>query len=82
MEKHQFGFSFMRDDTGGQKVHSFWGLGDVETARKDAIIHAKTYANQYENELNAKARQKSLQRGDRYAPSHIGVQIVGCSLWK
>ena len=82
MEKHQFGFGFMRNDTGGEKVHSFWGYGDVDTARKEAIEHAKTYARSYESELNEKARQKAERRGDRYAPSHIGVQIVGCSLWR
>lgn len=81
-EKHQFGFSFMRGDTGGQKVHSFWGDGDVETAKKDAFARAKCYAQSYERELNDKARAKAERRGDRYAPSHIDVQIVNCSLWR
>lgn len=82
MEKHQFGFSFMRGDTGGQKVHSFWGFGDPETAKKDASARAKCYAQSYERELNDKARAKAERRGDRYAPSHINVQIVNCSLWR
>ena len=81
-EKHQFGFSFMRTDTGGQRVHSFWGYGDVETAKTKASESAKAYARSYESELNEKARQKAERRGDRYAPSHIGVQIVNCSLWR
>lgn len=80
MERHQFGFSFMRQDTGGQRVHSFWGTGkDVEECRKSARDAAMRYASSYENELNEKARIKNRSN---YAPSHIGVQIVGCSLWK
>ena len=82
MEKHQFGFSFMRGDTGGQRVKTFWGCGDVDAAKADALRQAKTYAYSYELELNDKARTKASYRGDRYAPSHIDVQIVGCSLWR
>lgn len=81
-EKHQFGFSFMRGDTGGQKVHSFWGYGDVDAAKADAFRQAKNYAQSYERELNDKARAKAERRGDRYAPSRIDVQIVNCSLWQ
>lgn len=80
MERHQFGFSFMRLDTGGQRVHSFWGTGkDVEECRKSAIEAARRYANTYETDLNEKARMRNRSR---YAPSHIGVPIVNCSLWK
>lgn len=82
MEKHQYGFSFMRSDTGGQKVHSFWGFGDKDASKKDALERAKSYAQSYERELNDKARAKAERRGDRFAPSHIDVQIVGCSFWR
>jgi len=81
-ERHQFCFSFMRGDTGGQKTKTFWGDGDPETAKKDCIAQAKRYATSYEGELNQKARDKAYRRGDRYAPSHIDVQIVGSSMWR
>lgn len=81
-ERHQYCFSFMRGDTGGQKIKTFWGNGDPETAKKDCLAQAKQYAISYENELNQKARDKAKRRGDRYAPSHIGVQIVGNSMWR
>jgi len=81
--RHQYGFSFMRCDTGGQRVHSFWGSGaSEEECKADAHAQARAYASKYENELNEKARAKSRQRGDHYAPSHINVRIVGCSLWR
>ena len=81
-ERHQFCFSFMRTDTGGQKIKTFWGNGDSETARKDCFVQAACYAKAYETELNQKARDKAERRGDRYAPSHISVQIVGNSMWR
>lgn len=83
MVKHQFGFSFMRGDTGGQKVHSFWGTGeDVEACKKEALRQANWFKESYECQINDKIRQKAAQRGERYAPSHVDVQIVGCSLWR
>ena len=79
-ERHQFGFSFMRWDTGGQRMHTFWGSGaNVEACKRDARAKAETYRYKYENELNEKARRKNTSR---YAPSPIQVQIVGCSLWR
>ena len=81
--RHQYGFAFMRCDTGSQRVHSFWGSGTSEDECKaHAREQARDYASRYENELNEKARAKSRQRGDHYAPSHVNVQIVGCSLWR
>jgi len=81
--KHQYGFSFMRQDTGGQKVHSFWGYGDSEeSCKQNAIEKARQFKESYEREINDKIRAKSERRGERYAPSHVGVQIVGCSLWR
>ena len=83
MERHQFGFSFMRQDTGGQRVHSFWGSGkDREGCRLSALEAAKRYCYQYEQEINDKIRVKAERRGDRYLPSHVGVQIVSCSFWR
>lgn len=82
IERHQYCFSFMRTDTGGQKIKTFWGNGDHETARKDCFVQAARYAKVYESELNQKARDKVERRGERYAPSHIGVQIVGNSMWR
>ena len=79
-ERHQFCFSFMRWDTGGQKTKTFWATGDPETALASATAQAQAYRRQYENELNAKQRQKHYY--DRYAPSHIDVQIVGKSMWR
>lgn len=78
--RHQFGFGFMRGDTGGQRVHSFWGTGtNIESCKKDAFESARAYAYQYECELNEKARARNRSM---YAPSHIDVRIVNCSLWK
>lgn len=82
IERHQFCFSFMRTDTGGQKTKTFWGNGDPETAKQECSAQARRYAVQYEDELNQKARDKAARRGDRYAPSHIGVQIVSNSMWR
>ncbi len=82
IERHQWCFSFMRGDTGGQKTKTFWGNGSPETSKKDCITQAKWYAMSYENELNEKARDKARRRGDHYAPSHIDVQIVGSSMWR
>ena len=79
-ERHQFCFSFMRLDTGGQKTKTFWATGDPETALASATEQAKAYRQQYENELNEKQRQKHYY--DRYAPSHIDVRIVGKSMWR
>lgn len=79
IEKHQFGFSFMNCTTGGQRVHSFWGTGNQEEAKKSAFDQARAYAARYERELNDKARARNRSM---YAPSHISVQIVGCSLWR
>ena len=81
-ERHQYSFSFMRSDTGGQKTKTFWGNGDPEVAKQDCLSQARRYASSYENELNQKARDKAARRGDRYAPSHIGVQIVSNSMWR
>lgn len=79
-ERHQFGFSFMRWDTGGQRMHTFWGDGaDVDACKKDAMNKAMAYANRYQDELNEKARRKNRSN---YAPPRIRVQIVGCSLWR
>lgn len=82
IERHQWCFSFMRGDTGGQKTKTFWGNGDLETAKKDCIAQAKQYASSYKSELNQKARDKARRRGDPYAPSYIDVQIVGSSMWR
>ena len=84
MEKHQFGFGFIRWDTGGERVHSFWGYGaNVDECRQDALRPAKNYKASYEAELNAKARAKAERRGDRFAPTPIQVGINGCgSLWR
>ena len=81
-ERHQYCFSFMRTDTGGQKIKTFWGDGDPETAKQECLVQARSYARSYEDELNQKARDKAAHRGDRYAPSHIGVQIVSNSMWR
>ena len=80
VERHQFCFSFMRCDTGGQRTKTFWGTGTNEEAFKEAQAQARSYRLQYENELNEKNRQKHYY--DRYAPSHIDVQIVGHSQWR
>lgn len=82
VERHQYCFSFMRTDTGGQKIKTFWGNGDPETSRKDCFVQAARYAKTYEAELNQKARDKAERRGERYAPSHISVQIVSNSMWR
>lgn len=82
IERHQYCFSFMRSDTGGQKIKTFWGNGNPEDAKLDCLSQARRYASSYENELNQKARDKAARRGDRYAPSHIGVQIVSNSMWQ
>ncbi len=79
-ERHQFGFSFMRWDTGGQRMHTFWGDGaDFEDCKQNARAKAETYRCKYERDLNEKAR---LKNRSCYAPSPIRVQIVGCSLWR
>ena len=82
IERHQYCFSFMRSDTGGQKTKTFWGNDGPETAKQDCLSQAQHYASSYENELNQKARDKASRRGDRYAPSHISVQIVSNSMWR
>ena len=82
IERHQYCFSFMRTDTGGQKIKTFWGNGDPEAAKQACLIQTRAYASTYENELNQKARDKAARRGERYAPSHIGVQIVSNSMWR
>ncbi len=84
MERHQFGFGFMRWDTGGEKVKSFWGKGEtIEECRKDALRQAQCYRSSYECELNAKAKEKAAQRGERYVPSHIQVHLNGIgTFWK
>ena len=82
IERHQYCFSFMRSDTGGQKIKTFWGNGNPEAAKQDCLSQARRYASSYENELNQKARDKAAWRGDRYAPSHIKVDIVGNSMWR
>lgn len=78
-EKHQFCFAFMNTYTGGQKTKTFWGNGDKEAAKAEALTQAKVYLRQYEQQLNAKARARNTSR---YAPSHISVEIVGCSCWR
>lgn len=78
-EKHQYGYSFMNTMTGGQKVHTFWGYGTKEEAKVSADQQARDYARRYEDELNEKARRRNRSP---YAPSHISVQIVGCSFWR
>lgn len=82
IERHQWCFSFMRGDTGGQKTKTFWGNGSPETSKQDCLSQARRYASAYESELNEKAHDKAARRGDRYAPSHIDVQIVGSSMWR
>lgn len=82
IERHQYCFSFMRSDTGGQKTKTFWGNGDPEAAKQDCLSQARRYASSYENELNQKARDKAARRGDRYSPSHINVDIVSNSMWR
>lgn len=84
MEKHQFGFGFIRWDTGGEKVKSFWGQGaNVDECRADALRQAKSYKSSYEAELNAKARAKAERRAARYAPTPIQVGINGVGvLWR
>ena len=79
VEKHQYGYSFMNTMTGGQRVHTFWGYGTKEEAKVDTDRQAREYARRYENELNEKARRRNRYN---YAPSHISVQIVGCSFWR
>ena len=82
VERHQFGFAFMRTDTGGQKVKSFWGDGDPIVAKEEARACAEAYRSSYEEELYQKACAKSRARGERYRPSRCKVQIVGCDMWK
>ena len=55
------------------------GYGTKEEAKVDTDRQAREYARRYENELNEKARQRNRYN---YAPSHISVQIVGCSFWR
>ena len=81
-ERHQFCFSFMRSDTGGQKTKTFWGSGDPDTAKQECAAQARRYAGMYELELNQKIRARAARRGDRYAPSHVAVEIVGNSMWR
>lgn len=81
-EKHQYCFSFMRDDTGGQKTKTFWADGNEEESLAKARQMAENYRYDYEHDLNEKACQKSINRGDRFKPSKIRVQIVGRSMWK
>ena len=78
-ERHQYCFSFVRSDTGGQKIKTFWGNGNPETAKKDCIFQARFYAGVYERKLNQKAHDKAARCGERYAPSHIDVYIVSNS---
>ena len=78
-EKPQYGYSFMNTMTGGQRAHSFWGFGTKEEAKIDTDKQAHEYARRYEEELNEKARRRNRSN---YAPSHINVQIVGCSFWR
>ena len=78
-EKHQYGYSFMNTMTGGQKVRTFWGYGTKEEAKVSTDRQARDYAHRYEDELNEKARRRNRSP---YAPSHISVQIVGCSFWR
>ena len=82
MERHQYCFSFMRDDTGGQKTKTFWGKGNREESEQNALNQARMYKQQYQNELNQKARDRARRRGDMYRPSEIRVQIVSYSFWK
>lgn len=82
LEEHKYGFSFMRDDTGGQRVKAFTGRGvSAEAALEDAQAKARSYRSSYAEELNRKARDKAAARGDRYRPSEIRVSIVGRSEW-
>ena len=81
IERHQYCFSFMRSDTGGQKTKTFWGNGDPDTALVQARDQAQRYREDYESELNTKARDKARARGE-YLPSHIRVDIVGRSMWR
>ena len=76
IEKHQYGFSFMNEMTGGQHVKEFWGIGDKETAKADAYLQAERYRQRYEDELNEKARCSNTSC---CTSSHIGVSIVSCS---
>lgn len=81
MEKHQFGFEFIRWDTGGEHVKSFWGYGNnVEECRADATTQAKNYKTSYEAELNASRCVKAERCGDCYTPSSIQVEINGVGL--
>jgi len=80
-ERHQWCFSFMRCDTGGQKTKTFWGIGNEEDSLKSCQQQAQQYARSYQAELDEKARAKARARGD-YPPSPIKVQIVGRSMWK
>ena len=79
-ERHQFCFSFMRSDTGGQKTKTFWGVGDTDDAYCDAREQAKRYRIQYQNELNEKKRQKEYYQ--QYRSSDIHVDIVSYSMWR
>ena len=79
IEKHLYGYSFMNTMTGGQRVHTFWGAGTKEEAKVSTDAQAREYARRYEEELNEKARRRNRSP---YAPSHISVQIVGCSFWR
>lgn len=81
-ETHRYGFSFMRSDTGGQKVKAFTGRGaTAQEALECARRQAAAYRDRYANELNQKARDKAYARGDRYRPSEIKVDIVSRSEW-
>ena len=81
IEKHQYCFSFMRSDTGGQKTKTFWGDGNPDEALVQAREQAQRYRASYEDELNTKARDKAQARGE-YRPSHIHVDIVSHSMWR
>ncbi len=81
-ERHQFCFSFMRSDTGGQKTKTFWAAGNEAESLEEARKMAERQRCGYENELNDKAESKARARGDRFRPSRIQVQIVGRSMWQ
>ena len=80
-ERHQYCFSFMRSDTGGQKTKTFWGNGNPDEALVQARDQAQRFRDSYESELNTKARDKARARGE-YRPSYIHVDIVGRSMWR
>lgn len=79
-EKHQFCFSFMRSDTGGQRTKTFWGYGPKEEAYKGARAQAESYRRSYENELNEKKRRKEYYA--QYRSSDIRVDIVHHTCWR